>query len=195
MPVAVRQSYQVPSTAVPFVAHMIHHDSDTPLAASELPVRDYHAVVPLLLLAEPSASALEWSLANLSDTIYRFDLGATLVGAATMRWRDDPSELVELAVGVAHQGHGVGRRIVEWLVAEGRRRERRAIEVGTSSTSLGNIAFYQKCGFRPSAVRRDYFWYYRGEKRENGIPIRDMLVFRYDLVPEPQRDRRGRSHR
>ena len=168
---------------------------DTPLAATELAVRDYHAVVPLLLLAEPSASALEWSLANLSDTIDRCDHGATLVGAATMRWRDDPSELVELAVGVAHQGHGVGRRIVEWLVAEGRRRERRAIEVGTSSTSLGNIAFYQKCGFRPSAVRRDYFWYYRGEQRENGIPIRDMLVFRYDFVPEPQRDRRGRSRR
>ena len=176
---------------------MIEHDASAnyTLAPTELSTHDHHAVVPLLLLAEPSASALEWSLANLSDTVYRFDLGATLVGAATMRWRDDPSELVELAVGVAHQGHGVGRRIVEWLVGEGRRLGRRAIEVGTSSTSLGNIAFYQKCGFRPSAVRRDYFWYYRGEKRENGIPIRDMLVFRYDLVPEPQRDRRGRSRR
>ena len=176
---------------------MIEHDTGAGLTldATELSVDDHDAVVPLLLLAEPSASALEWSLANLSDTIYRFDLGATLVGAATMRWRDDPSELVELAVDVAHQGHGIGRRIVEWLVAEGRRRGRQAIEVGTSSTSLDNIAFYQKCGFRPSAVRREYFWYYRGEKLENGIPIRDMLVFRYDLVPEPQRDRRGRARR
>ena len=168
---------------------------DSDLTATQLPPGRYDPVVPLLLLAEPSASALEWSLGNLSDTVYRFDLGATLVGAATMRWRDDPSELVELAVGEAHQGFGVGRRIIEWLVGEGHRRGRRAIEVGTASTSLGNIAFYQKCGFRPSAVRRDYFWYYRGEKRENGIPVRDMLVFRYDLVPEPQRDRRGRSRR
>ena len=165
------------------------------LSATELAPDDLHAIISILLLAEPSTSALEWSIANLSDTVYRFDLGATLVGAATMRWRDDPSELVELAVDPAHQGSGVGKRIVDWLVGEGRRRGRRAIEVGTSSTSLGNIAFYQKCGFRPSAVRRDYFWYYRGEKRENGIPVRDMLVFRYDLVPEPQRDRRGRSRR
>jgi GNAT superfamily N-acetyltransferase len=165
------------------------------ITATQLGPGEYAPVVPLLLLAEPSASALEWSFANLSDTVYRFDLGGTLVGAATMRWRDDPSELVELAVDVRQQGHGVGRRIIEWLVAEGQRRGRRAIEVGTSSTSLGNIAFYQKCGFRPSAVRRDYFWYYRGEKLENGIPIRDMLVFRYDLLPEPQRDRRGRSRR
>ena len=123
------------------------------LDATELAAPDRGRVVPLLLLAEPSASALEWSFSNLSDTVYRFDLAGTLVGAATMRWRDDPSELVELAVDEAHQGHGIGRRIVDWLVAEGRRRGRRAIEVGTSSTSLGNIAFYQKCGFRPSAVR------------------------------------------
>jgi GNAT superfamily N-acetyltransferase len=163
------------------------------LDATELAAPDRGPVVPLLLLAEPSASALEWSFGSLSDTVYRFDFGGTLVGAATLRWRDDPSELVELAVDEAHQGRGIGRRIVDWLVAEGRRRGRRAIEVGTSSTSLGNIAFYQKCGFRPSAVRRDYFWYYRGEKRENGIPIRDMLVFRYDLVPEPQRVRRGQG--
>ena len=63
--------------------------------------------------------------------------------------------------------------------------------MGTSSTSLGNIAFYQKCGFRPSAVRRDYFWYYRGQRLENGIAVRDMIVFRYDVEPEPTR-RRGR---
>ena len=168
-------------------------DHDLPFTPTELAPDDHDSVVPLLLLAEPSASALEWSLANLSDTVYRFDLGATLVGAATMRWRDDPSELVELAVDVRQQGHGMGRRIVEWLVAEGRRRGRSAIEVGTSSTSLGNIAFYQKCGFRPSAVRRDYFWYYRGERHEHGMPVRDMIVFRYELVPEPPRGRaRGR---
>ena len=161
------------------------------LTGTELSPGDRSVVVPLLLLAEPSASALEWSLDHLSDTAYRFDLGSTLVGAATMRWRDDPSELVELAVSAAHQGSGVGRGIIEWLVAEARRRGRRAIEVGTSSTSLGNVAFYQKCGFRPSAVRRDYFWYYRGQRFENGIPVRDMFVFRYDVEPEPTR-RRGR---
>ena len=161
------------------------------LVASEVPPREHHSVVPLLLLAEPSLSALEWSLNNLSDTVYRFDLDDVLVGAATMRWNDEPAELVELAVSSAHQGTGVGRQIVAWLVAEARRRGARSIEVGTSSTSLGNIAFYQKCGFRPSAVRRDYFWYHRERIMEHGIPVRDMIVFRYDLDPEPS-PRRGR---
>lgn len=142
-------------------------------------------MVPLLLLAEPSHSALQWSLEHLSDTVYRFDLDGELVGAATMRWGDEPAELVELAVARERQGAGIGRDIVAWLLGEARRRGTRAIEVGTASASLGNIAFYQRCGFRPSAVRRDYFWYHREPLVEHGIPVRDMIVFRFDLEVDP----------
>ena len=162
------------------------------LVATELARHEREAVIPILLLAEPSRSALRWSLDHLSDTIYRFDEGGELVGAATMRWNDEPAELVELAVAAPLHGRGVGRRVVAWLVAEGARRGARAIEVGTRSTSLGNIAFYQKCGFRPSEVRRDYFWYYPEPVVEHGIVVRDMLVFRYDLAPEPSARRRRR---
>jgi len=161
------------------------------VALTEVPPAEVGTVIPLLLLAEPSLPALRWSLENLSDTAYRAEADGTLVGAATMRWRDEPSELVELAVGAEHQGHGYGRAILERLIAEGRRRGRRAIEVGTSNASLGNIAFYQRCGFRMSHVRRDYFWYYREPVIENGIRAQDMLVLRYDLEPAATR-RRGR---
>ena len=163
-----------------------------PLVASEVGPHERHAVILLLRLAEPSETALDWSLDHLSDTVYRFDRGDALVGAATMRWRDEPSELVELAVAAEHQGAGNGKQIIGWLVAEARRRGRHAIEVGTSSASLDNIAFYQKCGFRPSAIRRDYFWYHRQVLMEHGIPVRDMIVFRYDLDPEPAPRRRRR---
>jgi hypothetical protein len=46
---------------------------------------------------------------------------------------------------------------------------------------------YQKCGFRLDHVRHDYFWYYRTPHFENGIQIRDMLVFRYDLQTGPSK--------
>jgi uncharacterized protein (DUF427 family) len=36
-------------------------------------------------------------------------------------------------------------------------------------------------------IRPDYFWYYRTPIYENGIRIRDMLVFRYDLVADDAR--------
>jgi len=138
-------------------------------------------LIPILRQAEESERALRWSLANLSDAVYRADDDDQLIGAATMQWRDDPCELVELAVAPERQGQGVGRAIVAWLLAEARRRGKQQMLVGTANSSIGNIAFYQKCGFRMDHVRKDYFWYYREPRYENGIRIRDMIVFRHDL--------------
>ena len=145
---------------------------------------EVESLIPLLLLAEESEPGLRWGLANLVDAVYRVDEGGDLVGAATMQWRGEPCELMELAVAPERQGQGIGRRIVAWLVEEARRRGKQAILVGTANASIDNIAFYQRCGFRMDHVRKDYFWYYREPVYENGIQIRDMLVFRYDLTSD-----------
>jgi N-acetylglutamate synthase-like GNAT family acetyltransferase len=142
---------------------------------------EIEVLIPLLRQAEESERALRWSLANLSDAVYCADDDDQLIGAATMQWRADPCELVELAVAPERQGQGIGRAIVGWLLAEARRRGKRQMLVGTANSSIGNIAFYQKCGFRMDHVRKDYFWYYREPRYENGIRIRDMIVFRHDL--------------
>jgi len=143
---------------------------------------EIESLIPLLLLAEESEPGLRWGLANLVDTVYRADDGEMLVGAATMQWRNDPCEIMELAVAPERQRQGIGRQIVAWLVAEARQRGKTAVLVGTANASIDNIAFYQHCGFRMDQVRKDYFWYYREPQYENGIRIRDMLVFRYDLT-------------
>ena len=143
---------------------------------------ELETLFPLLLLAEPSASALRWGLKNLSDTVYRMDAGGELVGAATMRWGRDPCEMMELGILPGRQGEGFGRRFVAWLAAEAQRRAKPEVIVGTSTTSAANIIFYQKCGFRADHVRRDYFWYYDEPIYEHGIIVRDMLVFRLDLT-------------
>lgn len=144
-------------------------------------------LVPVLLLAEPSERALRWSLDHLSDAVYRADLADaspadTPAGAATMRWSGDPCEIVELGVAEALHGRGVGRAIVDWLCDEARRRGKRAVDVGTANSSIGNLAFYQKCGFRFDHVRRDYFRYHRTPQYENGIETRDLVVFRRELT-------------
>jgi GNAT superfamily N-acetyltransferase len=156
-------------------------------------IREAHAdeletLFPVLLLAEPSASALRWGLKNLSDTIYRMDAGGELAGAATMRWRRDPCEMLELAILRERQGNGLGRQFVAWLVAEARRRGKPEIIVGTSTTSAANIIFYQKCGFRADHVRRDYFRYYDEPVYENGLVVRDMLVLSLDLAATTRRE-------
>jgi GNAT superfamily N-acetyltransferase len=138
-------------------------------------------LIPLLLLAEPSEDALRWSLGHLSDTVYCMDVEGRPVAAASVRWADDPAEIVELAVAADYQGQGLGKRLVQWLIAEARHRGRSALIVGTGNASIGNLIFYQKCGFRMDHVRKDYFWYKRPPKVENGMRERDTLVFRYDL--------------
>ena len=129
---------------------------------------------------------MRWGLERLSDAVYRVDDEAgALVAAVSVRWRGDPAEIEELAVDRARQGQGIGRAVVAWVLAEARRRAKRAVVVGTANASIGNIAFYQKCGFRMHQVKRDYFSYYAdyygSVQEENGIVVRDMIVFRYEL--------------
>jgi GNAT superfamily N-acetyltransferase len=152
------------------------------ISVSEVAPQQYEPLFHLLLLAEPSESALRWSLANLSDTVYEVRLEGEVVGAATMNWRAEPAEIVEIAVAAERQGQGLGRQIIEWLIAEARRRGKRHLIVGTGNSSIGNIVFYQRCGFRMDQVRKDYFWYLEEPVMENGIRLRDMLVFRYEVA-------------
>lgn len=156
-------------------------DDAEPVTVREVDPSQVELLFPILLQAEPSERALRWSVRHLSEKAYGMDAGATLVGAATVRWAGDPCEIVELAVAAALHGRGLGRQLLAWLVGEARRRGKRAVEVGTANSSLGNLAFYQKCGFRMDHVRRDYFRYHREPLSEHGIAMRDLLVFRLDL--------------
>jgi N-acetylglutamate synthase-like GNAT family acetyltransferase len=155
-------------------------------AIMSITIREAHSdeiqeLIPILRQAEESELALRWSLANLSDTVYRMDADGQLVGAATMQWRGDPCEIMELAIAPQRHGQGLGKQLVAWLIDEARRRGKRQLLVGTANSSISNIAFYQKCGLRMDHIRKDYFWYYRKPVYENGIRIRDMLVFKIDL--------------
>lgn len=151
------------------------------IAIREVEPQEIEELISLLLQAESSESALRWSLDNLSDTVYRLDESGQLAGAATVRWNKEPVEIIELAIARECHGKGLGRRMIEYMLAEARRRDKAALYVGTANSSIGNIVFYQKCGFRMDSVRKDYFWYHRAPLYENGLQTRDLLVFRYDL--------------
>lgn len=141
-------------------------------------------VFPLLLLAEPSVAALRWGLQHLSDAVYGMAEDGTWIGAASVRWQAEPSEILELGIATERQGQGLGRAFLTWLVAEARRRGRDALAVGTSNASVQNMLFYQRNGFRIDAIRPDYFKYYRKPRYENGLLVRDLVMFRRDLTQE-----------
>jgi hypothetical protein len=60
------------------------------------------------------------------------------------------------------------------------------VVVGTSSSGIGQLAYYQKAGFRLAWIERDFFSADRGypaDLVENGIPVRDMVWMDHELDP------------
>jgi len=93
---------------------------------------------------------------------------------------DDVGTVELKAVAVTPERHGqrVGQRMLAAVLAELRRRDVPRVTVGTGNSGIGQLAFYQKAGFRLSHIERDFFSVERGYPdgiEENGIPLRDMV--------------------
>ena len=87
------------------------------------------------------------------------------------------AELRAVAVEEDEQGRGLG----SWMVTEVCDRLRHSgnrVVVGTASSGLRPLGFYQRLGFRLTRIERDYFTAARGypdDLMENGIRTRDMV--------------------
>ena len=89
-------------------------------------------------------------------------------------------EIASLAVAPAHRLQGLGRRLVEHAVAACRAEGVRTITVATATADIGNLRFYQRCGFRVESVERDAFTAAHGyppDLEADGIPVRDRISF------------------
>ena len=144
-----------------------------------VPAEETERLVAVLQAADEGLERIRATLADARHTSYAALDGETLIGAATMRWEAQESEIVYIAVAPERRGQGVGKAIIALLLEEARAREARSVLVGTADAALDNIAFYLKCGFRMDHVRHDYFAYIQPPISENGIPLRDMLVLRF----------------
>ena len=136
------------------------------------------ALLPILHDAEEDDRRILAALADPACQAYAMLVSGEPVGAAVVRW--SAPEVLYLAVAAEHRGRGFGRGILTALQAELPAHGRR-LRVGTANCALDNIAFYQRCGFRMLAVERDHFAYIQPPIIENGIVMRDMIVFSYDL--------------
>ncbi len=147
-----------------------------------IPHHETAFLLPVLADAEEGEERIRAALLDQTCTVYALWVDAQLAGAAVVRWEEEePSEIVYIAVAPDLRGQGYGKQIIHFLLEELRRRGGHALLVGTANAALDNIAFYQKCGFRMFAIRRDYFAYIQPPVAENGIVLRDMIVLRYDL--------------
>lgn len=135
----------------------------------------------LLLLADPSRPLVEEYLPR--GFCYLAECGPRVVGVLVLiRTRPETMEIVNLAVGEPYQGRGVGKKLIGHAVARAREMQARTLEIGTGSTGVGQLLLYQKCGFRPTGVDRDFFVrHYPEPIYENGMQLRDMVRLSMDL--------------
>lgn len=135
----------------------------------------------LLLLADPSRQIVEEYL-NRGSCFVAED-GKVIIGVfVLLPTRPGTVELVNIAVAEGCQGEGVGKRLVLAAIDEARSTGYKTLEIGTGNSSIGQLALYQKCGFRIVGVDRDFFIkHYTEEIFENGIPCRDMIRLSQDL--------------
>jgi GNAT superfamily N-acetyltransferase len=89
-----------------------------------------------------------------------------------------------LAVLESHQGHGIGRALMDSAVALARHEGRSAVVVATAAADIGNLRFYQRLGFRMRSIECDAVTEATGYDPRleiDGIQLRDRVWL--DLEP------------
>ena len=140
--------------------------------------------LPLLLLADESLEQVR-SYMQRGDLFAFVDRDGTAVGIVlTIPEADGSVELKAVAVDSTRQNLGIGRRMLAAVLEELRRRGVRRAVVGTANAGIGQLAYYQKAGFRLLRIERDFFSPARGYPavmEDNGIRLRDMVWMDLDL--------------
>lgn len=139
------------------------------------------APTELLLLADPSPKLVEDYVARGQCFVAEAD--QQVVGVyVLLPTRPETAELVNITVDEEFQGQGIGKQLVNHAIQEAKRLGFKTLEIGTGNSSIGQLALYQKCGFRITGIDKDFFIrHYSEEIYENGMQVVDMIRLSQDL--------------
>jgi ribosomal protein S18 acetylase RimI-like enzyme len=138
----------------------------------------------LLLLADESESQVRSYYQQGDLYVLEDETGAPLGLVLTLPAGDGAVELKAVAVTPERHNQGIGKRLLALVLADLRAGGVRRAIVGTGNSGIGQLAFYQKAGFRLWRIERDVFSPARGYPEgieENGIPLRDMVWLDMEL--------------
>ncbi|MBU9712494.1 GNAT family N-acetyltransferase [Evansella tamaricis] len=132
----------------------------------------------LLLLADPSQERIE-KYCTIGEVFIIEDQDHVIGVIVLIKTSHDIMEIANIAVVEAFQGIGVGKKLLIYAIKTVKDRGYKAIEVCTGNSSIDQLAFYQKNGFRIIGVIPDFFKdNYKEEIFENGIQCRDLIRLR-----------------
>jgi len=141
----------------------------------------------LLLDADPSlervSDYIKWPSSRCrlamidSECVGVFVLGIDVDGANAKC-----AEIINISVAPKHQKKGIGKELISDAIKLARQLGAQTITVGTGNSSISQLAFYQKCGFRIVGIEFDHFVKnYVRPIEENGIVCRDLIRLSFEL--------------
>lgn len=137
-----------------------------------------HQHYELLLDADPSEGVIN----NYMQRAVSFEAvnNNELLGIVVLLpTRPETLEIVNISVTATKRNNGIGRQLLTFAEKYARENKYAWLEIGTGSTSFGQLYLYQKCGFRVVGVDLDFFTtHYEEEIIENHLILRDMIRLR-----------------
>ena len=135
----------------------------------------------LLLLADPSREQIAAYVERGESYLAQLD-GRPVGMFALVANSSESFKLMNIAVDETSQGQGFGKQLLVKAISVARGQGARRLELGTGNSSLDQLVFYQKAGFRITGVIPDFFTdTYDEDIIENGIPCRDMIRLTLEL--------------
>lgn len=133
--------------------------------------------LPLLLLADDSEQQVRGYMQDGLLFVAEVD-GRDAGIVLAIPYDQDTIELKAVAVSAERHNTGIGKQMLALVLPALKERGYSRVVLGTGTSGIGQLAFYQKAGFRFWKIERDFFSPERGYPEglaENGIPLRDMV--------------------
>jgi ribosomal protein S18 acetylase RimI-like enzyme len=138
-------------------------------------------VLALMRLADDSEKEIREYLHSGRLFLLQEELESDLVGQALVIQHDSShAEIKSVSITTQRQRHGLGKLLIGAVLLILKDDGISCVTVATSTADIGNIAFYQKLGFRCWKIERDAFNPAKGYAEKllsNGIELRDKIWF------------------
>lgn len=145
--------------------------------------RDEKVIEEILYIlkdADENSTKIRNTLINNNNTIYNIYLNKThKIGAVVIDW--NKCEILYISIIKNFRSKGYGKKVITLIIEKAQKIDKNYIIVGTGNSSLDNISFYQKCGFRFESIIKDYFSYIVPPIKELNIELKDMIMFKYNM--------------
>ncbi|MGX7395498.1 GNAT family N-acetyltransferase [Carnobacterium mobile] len=151
------------------------------ITLKKLAINDRKKYLELFLIADESEEMVALYLNEGEADLIQ--LKGKTVGVVLFTFPDPQSvEVKNIAILQKHQNNGFGKQVLAIATDRYAAKGFHFLLVGTANSSISNIAFYQKAGFRLDSIKKDFFLHYSEVIIEDGIQAKDMLVFKKDLT-------------